>query len=119
MNLLADENFPRPAVLALREAGFDVLWIGESQPGASDEVVLEMCATAGRVLLTFDKDFGELAFRRGVPAQCEIILFRVIRQSPQEVGQLALRVLRSQTTWAGYFSVVSSRSVRIRPLRKL
>ncbi len=38
MRLFADENFPRPAVAALREAGFDLLWIAETHPGAPDEV---------------------------------------------------------------------------------
>lgn len=37
MTFLADENFPRPAVQALREAGFDVLWIAQTNPGAADD----------------------------------------------------------------------------------
>lgn len=69
MKFLADENFPRPAVEALRNAGFDVAWISEGQSGAADEQVLARAAAEGRTLLTFDKDFGELAFRNTVGAR--------------------------------------------------
>ena len=116
---LADENFPGPAVQALRQAGLDVLWMSESHPGASDEEVLRLAAENNRVLLTFDKDFGELAFRSGVPAQCGVILFRVIPQTPEKIAELALGVLQSQPTWASYFSVVTPGSLRMRPLRPL
>lgn len=70
MRLLADENFPLPAVSALREAGFDVGWIAETNPGALDDEVLAECISERRTLLTFDKDFGELAYRRRLPSDC-------------------------------------------------
>jgi predicted nuclease of predicted toxin-antitoxin system len=62
---LANENAPRDAIFAARAAGFDVAWMVELQPGASDEVVLALAQRDGRVLITFDKDFGELVFRQG------------------------------------------------------
>ena len=65
MSLLADENFPRPAVIALRKSGFAVVWISEDNPGSSDEDVLARCAQEGCTLLTLDKDFGELRGSRG------------------------------------------------------
>ena len=57
MRFFADENFPRPAVAALREAGLDVLWIAKTNPGAPDDEVLAQCISTHRTLLTFDKDF--------------------------------------------------------------
>jgi hypothetical protein len=45
MTFLADENFPRPAVEALRGAGFDILWIAETNRGAIDEEVLAICVS--------------------------------------------------------------------------
>lgn len=62
---LANENAPREAVLAARAAGFDVTWMVELQPGAGDEIVLALAQQEQRVLITFDKDFGELVFRHG------------------------------------------------------
>lgn len=90
MRFMADENFPRHAVAALRESGFDVAWITEVASGASDDDVLASSAAEGRVLLTFDKDFGELAFRRRLPATCGVVLFRIRSQNPVEVASLAL-----------------------------
>ncbi len=116
MKLFADENFPRPAVMALREIGIDVLWIAETHPGAPDDEVLAQCISTKRTLLTFDKDFGELAYRSGLPADCGIILFRVTPQTPEEVISLALAAIRSQPSWSGRFSVVTRHKIRIRSL---
>lgn len=116
MSFLADENFPRPAVAALRAAGIDVLWVAESNPGASDDAVLALAVSTQRTLLTFDKDFGELAYRRKLPAQCGIVLFRVTPQSPEEASALAVSALQSQKSWAGHFSVVTRQRIRMRPL---
>ena len=82
MRLLADENFPRPALQALRQAGLDVLWIAETNAGAPDDEVLALYVSTDRTLLTFDKDFGELAYRRRLPSQCGIVLFRITPQTP-------------------------------------
>jgi predicted nuclease of predicted toxin-antitoxin system len=116
VKFFADENFPRAAVVAFREAGLDVSWIGETHPGASDENVLVECISTRRTLLTFDKDFGELAYRRGLPSDCGIILFRHMSKTPQDLAVFALGVVRSQASWTGYFSVVTRRRIRMRPL---
>ena len=42
MRLLADENFPYDAVVALRDEGHDVVWIREAAPGISDKEVLSL-----------------------------------------------------------------------------
>ena len=81
MLLLANENFPRFAVDALRAAGHDVLWVRTEYPGATDEQVIQAAQTEERILLTFDKDFGELAFRSGLRADCGVILFRLTLSS--------------------------------------
>ena len=62
---MADENFPRPALEALRNAGCEIFSVAEECPGISDEEVTVLCSDGKRILLTFDKDFGELIFRRG------------------------------------------------------
>ena len=116
MTFLADENFPRPAVESLRKVGIDVLWIAESNPGAPDDEVLALAVSTQRTLLTFDKDFGELAYRRKLPAQCGIVLFRVTPQSPDEAASLAVSAIRSQKSWTGHFSVITRQRIRMRPL---
>src|SRR2546425_9697321 len=116
MTFLADENFPRPAVQALRQAGLDVQWIAEVNAGAPDNEVLALCVSTGRTLLTFDKDFGELAYHRGLPSECGIVLFRITPQSPDETAALALSTIQSQQTWAGHFSVITRQRIRMQPL---
>lgn len=64
MNFLADEGVDRPIVEALRQAGYHVDYILELSPGDSDEIVLAKANHANSILLTTDKDFGELVFRR-------------------------------------------------------
>ena len=63
MRLLANENFPLDAVEALRAEGHDVAWIREDARGSVEEKVLERAQHEERIVITFDKDFGELAFR--------------------------------------------------------
>ena len=82
MRFLANENFPADAVTQLKAAGHDIVWVRTAAPGMKDEDVLAWAAREARIVLTFDKDFGELAFRYGLPAECAIILFRIATPSP-------------------------------------
>lgn len=77
MKILANEHFPRVAVEALREAGRDVVWARTDMPGEDDRGILRRAQREGRVVVTLDKDLGELAFHAGLPAECGVILFRV------------------------------------------
>lgn len=66
--LLADENFPAPSIVWLRNRGFDVLSIRDSYPSLDDVSILALAAGQGRWILTFDRDYGELIFKRRLPA---------------------------------------------------
>ena len=68
MRLLADENFPRPIVEALRADGHDVRWARTDCAGWKDVVVLDLAETEARIVLTLDKDFWQIARRRFVPS---------------------------------------------------
>lgn len=116
MRLLANENFPGVAVEALRSRGHDVVWVRTDSPGISDQEVIGRAIAEIRVLVTFDKDFGELAFRTGVPASCGIVLFRISPASPEHVAQTAITVLESRDDWAGHFSVIEEARVRMIPV---
>ncbi len=62
LQILANENVPGDAVEALRKKGHDLAWVREDAPGTADPQVLERAQKEGRILVTLDKDFGELAF---------------------------------------------------------
>jgi Domain of unknown function (DUF5615) len=118
MRFLANENFPGAAVAELRPAGSDVVWSLTDSPGASDQDVLAHATADGRILLTFDKDFGELAWLHGLPAHCGIILFRIPMPSAATVGQRLLEHLHLRTDWENHFSVIEPGRVRMRPLAR-
>jgi len=93
-------------VEALREAGHDVAWIREDSRSAPDDKILQRAQDENRIVVTFDKDFGELAYRSRLPAQCGIILFRITPKSSRYIAQPAVQALASRENWAGHFSVV-------------
>jgi predicted nuclease of predicted toxin-antitoxin system len=116
MRILANENLPADAVEALRERGHDVVWIRTEAPGSSDQRVLEWAQADDRILLTFDKDFGELAFRAGFAASSGIILLRISAPSSAHIARVVVAVLESRTDWAGHFSVLEDARIRMTPL---
>jgi len=116
MRILANENFPGDAVMALRERGHNVAWVRYDAPGSSDTQVLARAQAEGRVLLTFDKDFGELAFRSGLPASSGVVLFRISAPSSAHVARVAVAALESRTDWAGHFAVVEDDRIRMTSL---
>ena len=118
MRLLANENFPRDAVDALRENGHDVAWIREDARGSRDEQVLALAKEEKRILVTFDKDFGELAFHAKLPATLGIVLFRIVPRSSHHIAQVAVQALESRNDWEGHFSVIEDKRIRMTPLPK-
>ncbi len=60
MKLLVDENAPRTIIEALRNYGYDLLWIREYRRGIADEEIVRLSMSENRIILTFDKDFGKL-----------------------------------------------------------
>lgn len=113
MRFLANENFPGDAVAALSTLGHDVAWVLADSPGISDPEVLARAQSDDRVLLTFDKDFGELAFRAGLPASCGVVLFRISSPSPAQMIRVTIAALESRTDWAGHFAVVEDDQIRL------
>lgn len=116
MRLLANENFPGEAVQTLRGNGHDIAWVREDAPGSTDRAVLARAVAEKRVLITFDKDFGELAFHAGLPAVSGVILFRIPMTFPAEVARRAAAVLAMRDDWTGFFAVVEQHRLRLTPL---
>lgn len=119
MLFLADEDFPGIAVRSLRESGHNVLRARASMPGESDAALLAAAQRDSRIVLTCDKDFGELAFHWGLPASSGVVLFRFPASSPEafldHVKELV--AAESRIGFSGAFCVVEAERVRTRPLR--
>ena len=116
MRILANENFPGDAVSALEAQGHDVVWIRVDAPGSSDTVILARAQKEMRVLITFDKDFGELAFRSRLPATSGVILFRIAMPSSAHITRVVTAALEARDDWFGHFSVVEDDRIRMTPL---
>ncbi len=117
MRLLADENTPYPAIAALRSDGHDVISIAERSPGASDIDIFAWAIREDRIVLTFDKDFGDIARLTPASATCGVILFRGGMPSPRDIGRYFVDTIRGRSDWAGHFSVVEPNRVRRWPLK--
>jgi predicted nuclease of predicted toxin-antitoxin system len=96
MRFLANENFPGAAVAVLNAAGHDVVWIRTTAPGSTDREVLARAARDERILLTFDKDFGELAKATALPAGCGVVLMRLPMPRSGDVGQRLAHAITSR-----------------------
>lgn len=117
MRFLADENIPLKAIHLLRKNGYDVKSIVEEAPRLSDRDVLELAEEEDRILITFDKDFGELAYRSELSASSGIILFRIPMRSADYISSMIVDVIESRSDWPGNFVVVEPGRLRIRALR--
>src|SRR5260221_14499964 len=99
MRFLANENFPGAAVIALEAAGHDVVWVRTVASGATDPDVLAWAAREQRILLTFDKDFGELARGSALPRTCGGVLVRAPMPKPGDVGQRLAALVIARADW--------------------
>ncbi len=116
MRLLADANLEGPIVRLLRAAGYDVVWVREEQPRATDPRVLELARAEARVLLTNDKDFAELCYLRR-QATAGIVLLRLPAARSTEKGEHLLAVIRRfGIELEGWFTVITARAIRRRQL---
>ena len=114
MRYLADESVERQIVDALRRAGHDVDYIAELVPGAPDPDVLERANRESSVLITGDKDFGELVYRRR-QQNSGVVLFRLSGLTQQRKVAITVQVFADRAAdFAGAFAVVTETGVRIR-----
>jgi predicted nuclease of predicted toxin-antitoxin system len=120
VKLLANENVPLPSVTILRTAGFDVLSITETSPGIEDTEVLGLATAEQRVIVTFDRDYGELIYRLGLKPPSGVIYLRYQPRNPLEPAEQLLILLRSpDLIFEGRFTVVEREQIRQRPLPNL
>jgi len=116
MRILANENIPGPVVRGLRELGHDVVWAPETLRGEADHVLLSLAQSDGRLVVTCDTDFGDLAFHAGLPATCGVVLLRIPWTDPIADNLFAVTALTSRESWTGLFAVVERDRIRVRPL---
>lgn len=103
-----------PAVAAwLSQAGHDVVSIYDECPGADDDAILNRAHSEERIVVTADKDFGEMVFREGRPHR-GVILLRFHDQSPpRHISALGELLQNHAASLPDRFVVVTDAGVRI------
>jgi len=114
MKFLADEGIDRSIVTGLRKMDFDVFYVVESTRSVDDEVLLSIAFDENRILITRDKDFGELVFRLN-KAHAGVILVRLEGFTTQERGDTVCGLIgKYQDQLSNAFSVIQKGIIRIR-----
>ncbi len=118
MNFVADEGVDRPIVERLRLEGHSVWYVAEMQPSIADDIVLDIANKLGALLLTADKDFGELVFRQQRLA-IGVVLIRLAGLSPVNKAEIVAEAIKQHLSEVtGAFTVRSAWSCS-HPSRRL
>ena len=116
MKFLADECCDAGLVVSLRADGHDVTYVTEQNVGSSDDEVLLRAYNEGRILLTEDKDFGELAYRLRKPS-AGIVLIRIdVKDKNLKWPRLKSLIEKYEERLPGHFVVIQTNKYRFRPL---
>ena len=110
--IVADESVDFRIVLQLRQLEFNVYSIIEQQPSITDETVLGIACENDALLITEDKDFGELVFRLHLPHH-GILLIR-IEEGPQKISSVVQAIHNYYAEMVNKFSVINEKKLRIK-----
>lgn len=116
MRWLADECVDAGLVSRLHAGGHDVLYMAELETGAMDAQVLQRVSAEGRLLLTEDKDFGELVFRSRQPAPGVVLIRIAPAQRLLKWTQLEAAIDKFGAKLMGRYLVIEAAQFRSRPL---
>ena len=115
MIFLANENFPFPSIALLRQADYNILSVSELYPGISDLEVIHKAIADDSVILTFDKDYGEIIFKHSILNPPAVIFFRFKGENPTAAGQLLIEILTNRKLEVeDKFTVIEEEGVRQR-----
>ena len=114
MTFLADEGVDQPIVARLREAGHTVSYVAELEPGIHDDDVLALANEQSAILITFDKDFGDLVFRQR-RVHSGVLLIRLAGLAAlAKADRVSNAIAAHGVELEGAFAVISRSRLRIR-----
>jgi len=115
MNFLADENFPLTSSKLLQQHDHKVRSVAYLLKGQPDSRLSNEAIEKEEFIITFDKDFGELIFKKKLLHPSAIILFRLHHFTPDEPAVMLLNIIKENIySFAGYFTVISRNKTRQR-----
>ena len=114
MKFLADENFEPQFVERLRQKGYKVIYLDEYEAGIEDTEILELAVKENAIVITNDKDFGEMIFRHNLSSK-GVVFLRLYDLPLAERIEITVKVIREhENELENAFTVTSENSVRIR-----
>ena len=114
MKLLANENFPYPSIFYLRDKGFDIVSIGMENPSIKDSEIMSIAINENRIILTFDRDYGELIFRYNYKPEMGVIYLRLDNYTPIDPGLIIESLLNSELDLRRALTVIDQHGIRQR-----
>lgn len=105
MKFIADENLGSEVPKFLRSLGIDIIAAADMAAGKSDSDILSLANDQKRILVTLDKDFGELVFKEGL-TYYGVILFRLKDESIENKKKILLITLESGRNFVRKFTII-------------
>jgi len=117
MIFIANENIPSDSINLIRENQFRVISIKEQTPGISDITVLNLAKENNAIILTFDKDYGEIIYRLDFENPPSVVFFRFKGYDSCFAGKTLLKILEDSTIkLQHFFTVIEEESIRQRKI---
>jgi predicted nuclease of predicted toxin-antitoxin system len=114
MNFLADENIEAEIVEVLRNSGYKVKYVLEMSPGVGDKEIISQANKNNSILITSDKDYGELVFRQHL-VHNGVILIRLHGMPADKKSEIVLNFVKDYgSKIPNSFSVITKSNIRIR-----
>ena len=115
MRLLANENFPLTSVKILEKAGYDIIYAGLDFIGILDNEVIDIAIKEERIIITFDRDYGELIFKKGYRPKAGVIFLRWNGFLPDEPGKYLIELFNTkEIKYNSRLTVITEKNIRQR-----
>ncbi len=96
MHFLANENIPVASIVLLEKRGYSIVSVGKECPGAKDSDIMKRAHSEKLVILTFDRDYGELIFKKKMASPQGVVYFRFDPATSTEPAEILIDILSLQ-----------------------
>jgi predicted nuclease of predicted toxin-antitoxin system len=116
IQLIADENIPKETLGILKKQGVDIISVTDFAFGLSDEEILDLARKNRKIIVTFDKDFGQLIFKENMKTN-GLLLLRFVPESPQQIARRIKQVLKTKVKIENHVVTIKKDSIKVTPVK--
>ncbi|MCK4407884.1 MAG: DUF5615 family PIN-like protein [Bacteroidales bacterium] len=114
--IIIDENVDQVLINRLKRDNYKIISIREYQPGIDDREVIEIAKSKKGLVITEDKDFGELVFSHNI-RDCSVIFLRYNKSDYNQIEKNIINVLKDYYEKPGHFFItITKKKIRIRKI---